>query len=401
MKKFFKKGELKILWPFYANNLINMFFFYYLFAVIYFTEIGLSPVQIGLFYTVAAVSSLIFEIPTGAFADIYGRKPSTILGYILSALVMIPVYFTTNFTLLLVLSALWGFSSTFISGASDAWVVDLLKGKRRKDLIDEYYTKRHSFYAFAGFMSGLVGALLVGIFGIEIIWLSFAGTYLANAIFLSFGEEKFTRKKRTIRNHIKEFFSHNKKSMKYIKKDINLRKILFATIFFAIAVYITMSEILWVPFFTSLGLSQASFGLLLSATWVLGIISPFIAKKIAKRMNSKRNFLLMILTLIIITFFLMIFVNSLFLMLVLYILYFSLFDTWAPVHTPLLQHFIPSKMRATILSFRTFILSSVSAVIPLFVGFLLEFYNPKIILISGAAFFIPIIIIYSTLKDKH
>jgi len=101
---FFKKGELRLLWPFYFDALfISMLFLYPIFYVLYFREIGFSLVQIGLFGSAYGLAMLIFEIPTGAIADIWGRKISTILGWFLAGIAMIAVVFTNNFYAILAL----------------------------------------------------------------------------------------------------------------------------------------------------------------------------------------------------------------------------------------------------------------------------------------------------------
>ena len=151
MKRLFRKGELKLLWPFYLNNLTPIFFFYSLFSVLYFTQIGLSFVQIGLLYTIMSVGVILFEIPTGAVADIHGRKASTIIGYFLSALVPLAIYFTTNFVSLMVLYGVWGIASTFIYGANDAWVMDAIRKSRIKNLVDNFYAKGPSIMRFQDF----------------------------------------------------------------------------------------------------------------------------------------------------------------------------------------------------------------------------------------------------------
>ncbi len=398
--KIFKKGELKLLWPFYSATFSFVFMFYSLFSVLYFKEIGLSFVQMGLLFTVMSIAAIIFEIPTGAVADIYGRKFSTILGYILMTLIPLLVFFTTEYYLILLAFILLGISSTFISGADQAWIVDLLKISKKKELIEHYYTKDRSINSLAGFISGFLGALFVSLFGLKIIWLSFSATYLFGTIFLIFGKEKFKKRKQHIREHFKEFITHNKESLRYSKNNKNTSKILLSTLFWGVVVYVLMAEIIWVPLIQSLGLKDAFFGFLTSGVWAIGIFAPFLGMFIYKKMKSRKNFLILVLTLILLSTSLVLFFNSLWAIILIYIFTLSLFEFWSPINMSLFHSFLPNKIRATVLSFRSFIFSLIGAFIPLVVGALLETTNPRWILFGGALFCIPVIIIYSKLKEK-
>src|SRR5215213_1471741 len=45
--------------------------------------VGLNPLELVLVGTVLELATLIFEVPTGVFADTYGRKPSVVVGFLL------------------------------------------------------------------------------------------------------------------------------------------------------------------------------------------------------------------------------------------------------------------------------------------------------------------------------
>ena len=72
---FFKKGELKLLFPFYVCYLlISLLALVFPFFVIYFRDLGFSFFQISILLTSYSFAMFIFEIPTGAFADGYSRR---------------------------------------------------------------------------------------------------------------------------------------------------------------------------------------------------------------------------------------------------------------------------------------------------------------------------------------
>ena len=56
---------------------------YTVLAVYYVTAAGVDPLQLVLVGTVLEAAYLLFEIPTGVIADVYSRRLSIILGYLI------------------------------------------------------------------------------------------------------------------------------------------------------------------------------------------------------------------------------------------------------------------------------------------------------------------------------
>lgn len=193
--RIFKKGELGILWPFYLDAILSpMLFFLPAFMILYFIKAGFSMFQIGVFLSAMPLASLLFEVPTGAIADLYGRKFSVLLGIFLQGAIALLFYFTTNFWAIAGLFALWGVSSTFISGASEAWTTDLIK-KRNKDLLHGFFTKKSSLDSAGLLISGILGAYVVSLFGLSVIWGFTALSWGVSFVILMFGKEEFVRQK--------------------------------------------------------------------------------------------------------------------------------------------------------------------------------------------------------------
>jgi hypothetical protein len=51
------------------------------FIILFFREMGFSFLQIGILFSIREIATGILEIPTGFFADSYGRKLSMILAF--------------------------------------------------------------------------------------------------------------------------------------------------------------------------------------------------------------------------------------------------------------------------------------------------------------------------------
>jgi DHA3 family tetracycline resistance protein-like MFS transporter len=88
------------------------------------TVAGLTPVQLILVGTALEVSAFVFEVPTGIVADVYSRKLSIIIGYLLMGIGFLVEGFFPSFLPILLAQVIWGLGYTFTSGATQAWITD-------------------------------------------------------------------------------------------------------------------------------------------------------------------------------------------------------------------------------------------------------------------------------------
>ncbi|MAH47592.1 hypothetical protein CMI37_17355, partial [Candidatus Pacearchaeota archaeon] len=107
-------------------------FIYDLILVIYYQSFGLSFFQISIVLILTSIFTLIFEIPTGAFADLYGKKKSLLIGSFAFLLSFLIVLFSQNFLSFIIAGSVLGISFAFNSGADSALIYDSLKKIGRK-----------------------------------------------------------------------------------------------------------------------------------------------------------------------------------------------------------------------------------------------------------------------------
>ncbi len=88
------------------------------------TVVGLDPLEMVLVGTVLELSGFLFEIPTGIIADVYSRRLSIIIGYIMVGAGFVLLGLFPRFDIVLLSQVIWGIGFTFISGATQAWISD-------------------------------------------------------------------------------------------------------------------------------------------------------------------------------------------------------------------------------------------------------------------------------------
>lgn len=121
------------------------------------TIAGLTPVQLILVGTTLEISAFLFEVPTGIVADVYSRRLSIIIGYILMGLGFLVEGFFPSFLPILLAQVIWGLGYTFTSGARQAWITDEVG----EDDANKLFLRATRFGLFASLI-GMGLATLVG-----------------------------------------------------------------------------------------------------------------------------------------------------------------------------------------------------------------------------------------------
>ena len=138
--------------------------------VVYFRHFGISLFQVALLAAVFEGTILIFELPTGRLADRYGRKLSTITGFISFGLAGLIFMIFRNWPGFILAEIFMGMGEAFISGALEALVVDSLPEDKRDDRLAGLFANRSVFRT--GFY--LLGMLFGGFIAVRFIdWLFF------------------------------------------------------------------------------------------------------------------------------------------------------------------------------------------------------------------------------------
>ncbi|MGC5326155.1 MFS transporter [Brevibacillus sp. SYSU BS000544] len=109
--------------------------------VLFYMQRGLDPSSV-FWVTFAWCSAvLLFEVPTGAFADRFGPKASFIFGCALNITSNILLIFAHDFLMLMIFNILWGASVTFFSGAEEALIYESLKENKGESRMGEVLGK--------------------------------------------------------------------------------------------------------------------------------------------------------------------------------------------------------------------------------------------------------------------
>jgi len=244
---------------------------------------GLNMTQIMLLQSIFMISIFLFEVPTGAIGDRFGRKFSIASG---SFITIIGVFFyviAPSFWLFAIAEMFWGLSAALISGSDEALLYDsLIKLKREKESKD--ILARHKAYSLMGVViSSLVGAVVASQYGL-------VAPLKLSAIFMFLGGIlALTLKEIEIKNKHTNYKKLLTGGLTYFKNHKILRILTFDMLSIAIIAYFMIW--FWQKLFINAGVPIIYFGAvhaLFVLTQVIILRKPRIFEKLFK---SKKKLL--------------------------------------------------------------------------------------------------------------
>jgi DHA3 family tetracycline resistance protein-like MFS transporter len=205
------------------------------------TVAGLTPVQLILVGTALEISAFVFEVPTGIVADVYSRRLSIVLGYVLMGLGFLVEGFFPAFLPILLAQVIWGLGYTFTSGATQAWITDEIG----EDDANKLFMRGTQVGLFASLL-GMGGAMLVGANNVALpIQVGAFGVMLIGiTLMLVMPETGFHPTPREDRNTWQHMWHTFKKSADAVRSRPRLMNIVFIGLFYGL--YSEGFDRLWV-----------------------------------------------------------------------------------------------------------------------------------------------------------
>lgn len=143
--------------------------------------VGLNPFQLVLVGTVLEFTAFFAEVPTGIIADVYSRRLSIIIGYVLVGMGFIVEGSIPQFWAVLLAQVIWGIGITCQSGALEAWIADEVgEEKAGKAFL------RGAQFGYAGALVGIGISVLLGSIALHIPIVFGGAMLIVLAIVLAF-----------------------------------------------------------------------------------------------------------------------------------------------------------------------------------------------------------------------
>lgn len=397
----FKKNELRLLWPFYMMALIASSFSVALSVWIIFFQHKFTFTQISFGLTFQAVAVILFEVPTGAIADIFGRKFSVVSGIMLQGLMWLALPFIDLPALLYLAFFLMGALRTLESGADKAWMIDWLKCNNEEKLVHDMFIKIQSLNSAGLVIGSLLTTLLLFLFEIKhLFFVQGCGYLFAGLLLFFFTKENIYKRNTTNKRVIHDTLHVSKEGINFLLKDKALLYLVLATSFAICSK--DFGVVAWQPLLVDLSLPVKYLGIVFSGVSLIGIITPFLSKKILKKIGHEKNYLTITTIIEFIFLISLYFVDNTFFTygIIVYISVMAVTDLQSPVGSLYFQSFIPSKIRATMGSVQSMIFAIFSSFSTIIGGYIMDNTGPKMALVCFSLFLIPAAFFYLRIKNK-
>ena len=370
----------------YLNSIFAGMLFFIPILALYFQENLFTLTNVALIFSIQAIGFVVFQYPTGAIADIIGRKKTLVAAVVINILGVIFLAFGHSMLMFIFYAIISSLGNSLFSGADSALIWDTLKQEKKEKYYKKIIGTKYALWPVGAAAGSVVGGYLAAYSLSYPIFLSFFPMTIALIAVALMKEPKY--KKGCHKNIAK----HMWKSSGVIIKNYQLVILLLSALIF---VGIGDSVHSFKPiFYQFLNIPIIYFGYIFGIGFALSSLGHYFSHDVAKVMGDKKAiiFACFMLTLSI---FLSSFAN-LWLAVGILLLGQIFYGIGRPVTEHLINLETQSSIRATILSgYNLMRFIGVAMFTPL-LGYFAQIYNISIGFRIGAAimFIIPILFLF-------
>jgi MFS family permease len=353
-------------------------------------DAGLSNTQAFLVNAFFTLGSMLFEVPTGVVADVRGRRTSFLIGtlvlalstifYLLAWQIRAPIWIWAISSIFL------GLGFTFFTGATEAWLVDALEYTGFQGDLDSVFAKGQMIMGGAMLSGSVAGGYIAQATNLSVPYILRAGILIVTFVFafifmkdLGFKAEENAKPLREMRRILNE-------SIEFGFGNRPVRWLMLASPFSAgVGIYVFYAM---QPYMLELYGDETAYGIAgLMAAIVAGaqIVGGISVSLIRKFFAKKTTILLM--TSIFSVFMLLGIglTNNFWVAVILMAIWALMFSASTPIRQSYINGLIPSKQRATVLSFDALMSSSGGVVTQPALGRAADVWNYSTSFMIGAA----------------
>ncbi len=379
------------------------------FLWLYFLVNGLSLLEVGTLYAIREVIVYIFEIPSGVLADRFGRKNELVICFLIYIFSFVVFFLSDRFALFVVAMSLYGLGEAFRSGTHKAMIMQYLDENNLKESKTKVYGLTRSYSNVGSAISSLAGIVLV-LFTPHLSYLFLVAIipYILDLI-LILSYPNYLNSKIESSFNLKKFLSESFLSIKYALTTPKLSSTLINSSSYN-AIFKTIKDYIQ-PIFLGLGITLivfSNFSVDENLKVYIGLVYFFahfvnvfvtknayiIQNKMEKSTITSLMWVLTALTCIILG----VFINSIFIVIVSFILFYVYLNIRKPYMVERIGDCSVNEKRASVLSVESQITSLFIIVLAPLVGFLSDTFGIHIAMISLGIFMLVIEIIYQ--KEK-
>ena len=192
----------------YLTHVLGGLMFFLPVLALYLEKDLFTITNVAIILAVEAIAIALFEIPTGAIADLFGRKRTLVLANIAVLVGLVFLYISGDMFFFILFALFNAFGRSLNSGTDNAFIYDTLKDENR----EKHYKKTIGTYHALWPLGATVGSLIGGYLATFSLSLPVLYTFIPISIvlILSFFLEEPRYEKEDHKNIIKHMFNSSK-----------------------------------------------------------------------------------------------------------------------------------------------------------------------------------------------
>ena len=353
--------------------------------VLYFRHYQINLFQIALLASIFEASILIFEMPTGLVADIYGRKISVALSAFVSLVSGILFIFFPYLFGFIIAEILNGLGETLRSGALEAWLVDSLKHEGKEERVKYAFAQGTKYKTF-GNLCGLILGGYWAWWNVKLVWVPFTIIFFILSIFLISKMREEYKIEKTISDKIFPKVSAMIKKSLIVLKSQKLIFALLLLVLFSEFSFETISQYWQVHFSENLSIKTEYFGWILAISSVITFLLIDKVTRLSEKLKHQINSLLILQILFLLSLLVITLTFSPIAAILFFVLLQCLVSFKEPIFLDLYNKHIPSEQRATLLSFQSLVGSGGEVLAGLCIGVVALRFGLRITFGLGSVF---------------
>lgn len=151
----------KQIWKFSMYGFLKDLTFFEPYLLIYLMSFGLNLFQIGLLFAVREAMTYIFEVPSGVFADHYGKKKELLICFTFYIISFLFFFIGENMVIITIGMVFYGLGEAFRSGTHKAMIYSYLEQKDWFEYKTFVYGRTRSFSLLGGSISSFISILFI------------------------------------------------------------------------------------------------------------------------------------------------------------------------------------------------------------------------------------------------
>ena len=274
---------------FYVYRFLSSFFLIGPIITLFFLEF-IPFSQLGIVFAVGIATAFAFEIPSGVWADRFGRTYVVALGSFLAGIELVLIAYGQSFGYFLAAAIVGGIGSALVSGADTAIVYDSLLSSKRQGESGKVYGRARAIRYFAIVIAALIGAPLYTYAQTMPLYVNGGVMFAAGLLVLTIREPP-----RSVRSYgwyvqvegIREGFTQ-------VLRSTTLRWFIAFSVFSGIAVWL-YHDLLKLPHLELIGYPIASLGIIVAVISTIRSVVSWNADRIARSFGEGRTYVMLLL----------------------------------------------------------------------------------------------------------